>query len=115
MKISIITAAYNAGEYIEQMIDSVLTQTADFELIIVDDGSTDDTCEKVEKYSIKDERIKLINAQHGGAGHARNVGIDAATGDWIIFLDSDDLLVSNSLNSELTYALSNNLWGGGTI
>lgn len=92
--LSIITPAYNAGKFIDQMIESVLAQPIQIELIIVNDGSLDDTKEVCEKYSNIYKNIKLINTQNHGAGSARNTGLKYAGGGYIAYLDSDDLLLS---------------------
>lgn len=94
---SIIIPAYNAAEYIGTTLDSILTQTfKDFECIIVDDGSTDNTIETVKSYS--DRRIKLIEQENsGGPAKPRNVGISCASGDYIFMFDSDDLMAPNKL------------------
>lgn len=101
MKISIITPAYNAANYIDQMIESVLIQKVNLELIIVNDGSKDDTLSICNTYSENYSNVIIINSINFGAGHARNLGIEKATGDFLIFLDSDDLLLYNALTEEL--------------
>ncbi len=94
--ISIIVPAYNAGNTINRAIESVLQQTyRDWELIIVDDGSMDNTFSVVDGY--KDERIRIIKQDHLGPGAARNRGINEANGDYIAFFDSDDLIRSDYL------------------
>lgn len=88
---SIIMPAFNAEKTIETSIKSVLSQTYDaLELIIIDDGSRDNTVGLVTEYSVKDSRVRLIKQQNRGAGPARNAGIAAARGDFVAFLDSDD-------------------------
>ncbi len=91
-RVSVVTVAYNAEPYIEQAIDSVLAQTEiDFEMIVVDNASTDGTCAIIEQYAYRDPRVRLISSSENfGAGHGRNVGIHAATGDWVAILDADD-------------------------
>jgi len=90
-KVSVITAAYKAARYIGQAIESVQAQTlTDWEMIIVDDASPDETAEVVKRY-LDDPRIKLIrNEQNRGSGYSRNRAIDAAQGEWIAVLDADD-------------------------
>ena len=93
---SVIIPAYNAAKYIEKSISSVLCQTVDdFEILVVDDGSTDDTRGIVE--AIPDDRIRCIYQPNGGVSSARNTGIRSAKGDYICFLDADDLWKSNHL------------------
>ncbi len=88
MRISVVIPAYNAGKYVGRAIDSVLAQNrAADEIIVVDDGSTDDTAEVVGGYG---ERVRLIRQANAGASAARNAGIEAASGEWIAFLDADD-------------------------
>ncbi|WP_406610352.1 glycosyltransferase family 2 protein [Agarivorans sp. JK6] len=87
--VSIIIPAYNSAAFIDKAIESILAQSFDdYEIIVVDDGSKDDTVASLEKYRAK---IQLISQQNGGASKARNTGIQAATGEFVAFLDSDDL------------------------
>jgi glycosyltransferase involved in cell wall biosynthesis len=98
--VSIVMAMYNARRYVHEAIESVLGQDyPHFELIIVDDGSTDGGHEVVQRYS--DPRIRLIRTENQGPSAARNCGVDASGGKYIAFLDSDDLLVPVSLSSRL--------------
>ena len=93
---SIIVPVYKAEKYISECVDSVLAQTfEDFELILADDGSPDRCPEICDEYAKKDSRIKVIHKNNGGASSARNSGIDAACGEYIIFLDSDDYWEGN--------------------
>ncbi len=94
--ISIIVPVYNATLYLNQCIQSIVEQTyAEIEIILVDDGSSDNSAEICKKWCFKDDRIKFIAKTNGGVSSARNVGIDAATGDFISFVDSDDYIASN--------------------
>lgn len=91
--LSIIIPAFNAEDTIEATLDSLLAQTlSDFEVIIVDDGSTDNTPRIVDNYALIDHRIKAIHTVNGGQSCARNTGLDAASGNLIAFLDADDLI-----------------------
>lgn len=86
--ISVVIPAYNASQCIERAIDSVLAQTfADYEIIVVDDGSTDNTAEIIRQYG---DKVKYIRQDNAGVSVARNTAIAAAKGDWIAFLDADD-------------------------
>jgi len=88
---SIAMPAYNTGKTIDAAIESVLRQTrGDFELIVVDDGSTDDTVARVERY-LGDARISLVRQSNAGPSAARNTAIAQAVGEYVSFLDSDDL------------------------
>lgn len=90
-KISVIVPVYNAKEYLEDCIKSVLEQTwTDFELFLIDDGSQDGSREICEKLAGQDKRIQVICQQHKGVSAARNAGIEAAEGKYLFFLDSDD-------------------------
>ena len=94
--------AYNAEKFIDQTIESVLSQTfKNWELIIINDGSSDQTKQVAEKYHLKDERIKVINQVNKKQGGARNAGLTVAKGEWIAFLDADDLWESTKLNKQL--------------
>lgn len=93
-KISVIIPVYNASCYIRRCIESVLSQSyKDFELILVDDGSTDDSGVKCDKYASQDNRIQVIHQKNSGAGAARNAGLTKAMGDYIVFIDSDDMIL----------------------
>ena len=96
--ISIIIPIYNAGKTIQKCVDSVLNQTyPSFELILVDDGSTDDSRKRCECYSATDKRIKTFHQKNKGVSEARNAGLAQASGKYIFFLDSDDELYPDTL------------------
>ncbi|MBE5867333.1 MAG: glycosyltransferase [Lachnospiraceae bacterium] len=96
--ISIIIPAYNAGRWIAQACNSVLMQTyKNWELIVVDDGSVDETYKIVKEISTIHSLVNIIHIENGGVCKARNVGIEASRGEYITFLDADDLFVVNSL------------------
>jgi len=104
--ISIIVPAYNSAKYIQETIDSVINQTyKNWELIIVDDCSSDNTAEIVKKKSIIYPRIKYIKNQlnFGGPAQPRNIGIKNSSGEFIAFLDSDDIWLANKLEIQLSY------------
>ena len=91
--ISIIVPVFNSEKYLDRCILSVLTQTyGNFELIFVDDGSTDDSSKIINKYRLRDARIKYYYQRNNGAAIARNSGMDRASGKYIFFLDADDFL-----------------------
>lgn len=90
-RISIIVPVYKVEEYLARCVDSILAQTyTDLEIILVDDGSPDNSGEICDAYAEKDDRIKVIHKANGGLSDARNTGIDQATGSYLTFLDSDD-------------------------
>lgn len=98
IKISILVPVYNVEEYLPRCIESVLTQDfQDWEMILVDDGSTDNCPRICDEYANKDKRIKVIHKLNGGLPSARQVGFINAVGEYLIFLDSDDWLLPNSL------------------
>ena len=103
--LSIIVPVYNAEKYIDQCIESVLTQSfTDFELILVNDGSTDSSLERCYAWD-SDERVKVFFTENRGVSHARNYGLKNAIGKWILFLDSDDYLVKDSLEALISYTV----------
>lgn len=89
--ISVIVPVYKAEEFLDRCVSSILNQTyKDLELILVDDGSPDGCPEMCDRYALADPRVKVIHKKNGGVSTARNAGLDAATGDYIAFVDSDD-------------------------
>ena len=99
-KISIIIPVYNGEEFLKRCLDSIIVQTyQNWELIIVNDGSTDKTKDIIEEYIEKDKRIVVINKDNSGVSDSRNIGIDYSTGDYITFVDADDFLEKNMLLS----------------
>lgn len=91
--ISVIIPAYNAGAWLPATVESVFAQTCpDWEMILVDDGSTDNTGALCDRYAAADSRIRVLHKENGGPSSARNRGIDVAHGEWLTFLDTDDLL-----------------------
>ena len=102
--ISVVIPAYNVEQYIEKCLDSVLCQTyRDLEVIVVDDGSTDNTAQLIKKYT-SDKRVKYINQENAGVSAARNNGMNAASGEYLAFVDSDDYL-ENTMYEKLYAAL----------
>lgn len=95
-KISAIVPVYNTEKYVGGCIDSIISQTyPDWELILVDDGSTDGSLDVLKKYEKLDTRIKVIHQKNSGAGMARNKGISQVIGEYIVFVDSDDVIKSD--------------------
>lgn len=104
-KISIIVPVYNTEKYLAKCLDSILNQTLqDIEIIVVNDGSKDQSQSVIDRYAIKDHRIFSIYKENGGLSDARNVGLDNSTGEFIAFIDSDDYIESDMLEKmyELT-------------
>jgi glycosyltransferase involved in cell wall biosynthesis len=100
-KVSVIIPTYNRETYISQAIESVIDQTyKDIEIIVVDDGSTDGTFQKIQPY---EDSIHYIYTENGGPSHARNVGLKNATGDYIAFLDSDDLYYPDKIELQVEF------------
>jgi glycosyltransferase EpsH len=107
-EISIIIPAYNAGEFIAGQLDSILQQTyKDFEIIVVDSNSTDDTMEVVDRYASLDGRVRSAVQRKMGVSAARNKGLDEATGRYIVFFDADDFVMDYALE-KLVSALEEN-------
>ncbi|EKS9979283.1 glycosyltransferase family 2 protein, partial [Enterococcus faecalis] len=89
--VSVVIPVYNVEKYVEKCLDSVINQTyQNLEIIIVNDGSTDNSLSVCQKKKLSDSRIKLINKENGGLSSARNAGIECAQGEFICFIDSDD-------------------------
>lgn len=105
-KISVIIPLYNVEQYVRECLDSVVNQTfRDLEIICVNDGSTDGTLAILEEYAAKDSRIRVITQKNEGQGEAKNVGLSAATGDYIQFVDSDDYLDLNACQTAYSKAV----------
>ena len=91
--ISVIVPVYNVEKYLDECIESIVSQSyTNFELILVDDGSPDKCPEICDEWAKRDNRIKVIHKENGGVSSARNAGIDAASGEFIMFIDSDDTI-----------------------
>lgn len=96
--ISVIVPIYNREGYLDKCLNSIITQTeVETEIILIDDGSTDTSPQIIDDYASSHANIKAIHIPNGGVSHARNVGLDMATGDYISFVDSDDFLEPNAL------------------
>ena len=89
--VSVIVPVYNSTAYLKRCVDAILAQTyKDLEVVLVDDGSTDDSLDICREYAKNDSRVKVFHKENGGSSSARNVGIKEATGEYICFCDSDD-------------------------
>src|SRR5919106_2255865 len=96
-RLSVVIPVYNVEEFLEECLDSVLAQTfTDYEVVMVDDGSTDRSAEIAQRYVDRDERFRLVSQPNGGLSAARNTGTADAHGELLVFLDSDDVLTENA-------------------
>lgn len=117
--VSIIVPAYNAEKFIDKCIRSVLNQSyPNLELILVDDGSTDETGKICEEYASKDTRVWVIHKKNSGVSAARNMGLSSAIGEYVVFLDSDDWLDEDIVelalkNTRRTASISGALYATG--
>ena len=109
-KISVIVPVYNVEEYLDECLVSIVNQTyKNLEILVIDDGSTDNSGKMCDEWATKDKRIKVFHKENGGLSSARNVGLKHATGKWISFVDSDDFidttmyeeLIKNSIGADL--------------
>lgn len=105
-EISVIVPVYKVEKYLNRCVDSILAQTfADFELVLVDDGSPDQCAVICNKYAVEDDRVKVIHKSNGGLSSARNAGVDIAAGRYIVFVDSDDWVHCEMLESMMQLAM----------
>ena len=99
-KVSVIIPIYNTGKYLPECVDSVRNQTLrEIEIILVDDESPDESPELCDEYAQQDERITVVHKKNEGLGYARNSGLDVATGEYVIFIDSDDFILPDMLQT----------------
>ena len=107
--LSVIVPVYKAEKYIHKCISSILNQTfKDLELILVDDGSPDNSGVICDEYATKDSRVKVFHQENGGVCVARNTGLDNATGEYVFFVDSDDYILTDTLETLYTDVLNHN-------
>ena len=100
MKVSVVLPVYNVGPYLEEALDSLCQQTlSDFEIIAVNDGSTDNSLEILERYMVIDKRIRCYTQENKGLSSARNTGLSFCTGEYIYFMDSDDIINAETLQT----------------
>ncbi|WP_097033173.1 glycosyltransferase family 2 protein [Clostridium tertium] len=108
--ISIIIPLYNASKYIEYCLKSIIEQTyKTIEIIVVDDGSTDNSIDITKEFLKFDARIKIIQKKNSGVSDSRNLGIDNAQGEWICFVDSDDYIEEDYVEKLYNYAVNNDV------
>lgn len=106
--ISIITPVYNASKYLQRCVESILVQEyTNFELLLINDGSTDDSGDICDRFAQNEKRIKVIHKQNGGVSKARNQGLSLAKGDYVTFVDSDDWVEASWLKDVSTVIAKN--------
>ena len=104
-KISVIVPVYNTEQYLHRCIDSILAQTyTDFELLLIDDGSKDNSGKICNEYAAKDSRFRVFHKENGGVSSARNTGLQESNGEWITFIDADDWITSVYLKGLIDYS-----------
>ncbi len=104
MLVSVIIPVYNADKFLDKCIQSVINQSyTNWELILINDGSTDESGLICDTYAQNDKRIKIIHNKNQGVSVTRNIGINKATGDYLFFLDADDYLPKDSLKTLIYY------------
>ena len=92
-KISVIVPVYNVEKYLDRCVESIVNQTyKNLEIILVDDGSSDNCPQLCDEWTQRDERIKAVHKQNGGLADARNAGLEIAAGDYVGFIDADDYI-----------------------
>lgn len=108
--LSVIVPVYNVEKYLDKCVHSIVDQTySNLEIILVDDGSTDNCPQMCDKWVSIDSRIKVVHKKNGGLGDARNAGLDVATGDYVAFVDSDDHIAPLMYETLMKKAIDNNL------
>ncbi len=109
-KISIIVPVYNVEKYLNRCLDSILAQSfTDWECILVDDGSPDNSGRICDEYAVKDSRFRVFHKENGGVSSARNLGLEKTTGEWVVFVDSDDTLWQNALETMMLKSSGNDM------
>ena len=107
--ISVIVPAFNIEAYLPRCLESILSQTYNhLEIVVVNDGSRDNTADVIDSYAARDSRIKAIHKENGGVTSARLRGIEESTGDWIAFVDGDDYIEPEMFEKLLATAVSHN-------
>ncbi len=109
-KVTIVIPVYNTKKYLKKCVDSLTEQTyRNIEVLLVDDGSTDGSSELCDEIANKDERVRVIHKANGGVAAARNLGIDEAEGEYVMFVDSDDWLDTDAVETLVEHADKNNV------
>lgn len=102
--VTIVVPVYNAENHLPRCIESILGQSfGDFELLLVNDGSSDDSLAVCRKYAVNDGRVRVIDKPNGGVSSARNMGLESAVADWVMFIDADDWIEPNTLELAVPY------------
>ena len=110
IKVSVVIPVYNVELYLRDCLDSIINQTySNTEIICVNDGSTDGSLAILEEYYAQDDRVSIINQENSGSSVTRNAGMQQASGKYILFVDSDDMLKANAIESLLKYSEENKL------
>ena len=110
IKVSIILPIYNVGKYFSECMNSIFNQShKNIEIILIDDGSTDDSGQQADVFAEQDKRVRVVHKTNGGVSSARNVGIKIATGDYICFSDPDDILKKDYVSYLLDLCLKNDV------
>ena len=105
--ITAIIPVYNSAYFLDKCINSILSQSySDFELLLINDGSTGNSGEICDRYAQKDSRVRVIHKINGGVSSARNIGLDQAKGEWITFVDSDDWVHEDFLKKRYELAVA---------
>ena len=105
--ISVIIPVYNVEEYLDRCLESATLQTyKNIEIILIDDGSTDNSGKMCDEWAEKDRRIRVIHQKNGGLSNARNKGIEEAKGEFISFIDSDDWIEANMLTDFISISMT---------
>ena len=106
--VSVVTSCYNAAKYLDEAVESILDQTfKDFEYILIDDGSTDNTLEIIRRYEKEDQRVVVVEKANSGLADSLNVGIRLAKGKWIARQDADDVALKDRIEKQVKYVLDN--------
>ena len=106
-KVSVVVPVYNVGKYLRRCLSSITAQTLrEIEIICIDDGSTDNSSEILSECAAQDSRISVVSQNNQGAARARNIGLDRATGTWLLVFDSDDILCEGALEAAVSYGES---------
>lgn len=109
-KISVIVPVYKVEKYLRRCLDSILAQTyADWECLLIDDGSPDNSGAICDEYARRDERFRVFHVKNGGVSRARNIGLDNMTGEWVTFIDSDDWIDPDNLETSMSAIVRDNL------